>query len=275
MKEIAEDPSLRKTGTVVEVDHPTRGKYLSVGNPIKLSDSITEVKRSPLLGEHTDEILPTVLRFTSREIAEIKGIRRDRRRRAKAPSKKPWQRSKNRCASSSMASRPSARPCWKRCSKRGDDVVAVYVAPGEARPEGRSAQGSGARGQAAGLPAGILPQARGLGGVQGAQARPAGHGLRDPVRARGVPEHPDARLDPVSPVAAAGLSRRHRPSTGRSSWARRRPACRSSGPTTASIPAPCCCRRRRRSAQTTRWARSTSTACSRWASRRCWNRSTW
>jgi formyl-CoA transferase len=57
MKEIAEEPSLRKTGTVVEVDHPTRGKYLTVGNPIKMSDSPTEVRRSPLLGEHTDEVL--------------------------------------------------------------------------------------------------------------------------------------------------------------------------------------------------------------------------
>jgi formyl-CoA transferase len=72
MKEIAEEPSLRKTGTVVEVDHPTRGKYLTVGNPIKMSDSITEVKRSPLLGEHTDEILRKELRFTDKEIAEIK-----------------------------------------------------------------------------------------------------------------------------------------------------------------------------------------------------------
>ena len=51
MKEIAEDQSLRATGTIVEVDHPTRGKYLTVGNPIKLSDSPTEVLRSPLLGE--------------------------------------------------------------------------------------------------------------------------------------------------------------------------------------------------------------------------------
>jgi len=72
MKEIAEEPSLRKTGTVVEVDHPTRGKYLSVGNPIKMSDSISEVKRSPLLGEHTDEILKDVLGFKANEIAEIK-----------------------------------------------------------------------------------------------------------------------------------------------------------------------------------------------------------
>ncbi len=57
MKEIAHEPSLRATGTIVEVDHPTRGKYLSVGNPIKMSASYTEVTRSPLLGEHTEEVL--------------------------------------------------------------------------------------------------------------------------------------------------------------------------------------------------------------------------
>jgi formyl-CoA transferase len=72
MKELADDQSLRKTGTIVEVDHPSRGKYLSVGNPIKLSDSVSEVRRSPLLGEHTDEILKDVLGFKAEEIAEIK-----------------------------------------------------------------------------------------------------------------------------------------------------------------------------------------------------------
>ena len=39
------------------MDHPARGKYLTVGNPVKLSDSPTDVTRSPLLGEHTDEIM--------------------------------------------------------------------------------------------------------------------------------------------------------------------------------------------------------------------------
>jgi formyl-CoA transferase len=72
MKELAEDPSLRATGTVVEVDHPTRGKYLTVGNPIKLSDSPSDVKRSPLLGEHTDQILSEVLGYSSDEVAQIK-----------------------------------------------------------------------------------------------------------------------------------------------------------------------------------------------------------
>jgi len=72
MKELAEEKSLRETGTVVEVDHPKRGKYLSVGNPIKLSASPSEVVRSPLLGEHTDEILRQVLRYDDSQIAEIK-----------------------------------------------------------------------------------------------------------------------------------------------------------------------------------------------------------
>ena len=72
MKEIAEEQSLRKTGTVVEVDHPTRGKYLTVGNPIKLSDSPADVRRSPLLGEHTEEILRKVLGYSEKELAEIK-----------------------------------------------------------------------------------------------------------------------------------------------------------------------------------------------------------
>jgi formyl-CoA transferase len=72
MKELAEEPSLRQTGTVVEVDHPTRGKYLTVGNPIKLSDSPTEVARSPLLGEHTDEILSEVLGFDESRVRDLK-----------------------------------------------------------------------------------------------------------------------------------------------------------------------------------------------------------
>jgi formyl-CoA transferase len=71
MKELAEEPSLRKTGTVVEVDHPTRGKYLTVGNPIKLSDSPTEVTRSPLLGEHTEEVLAE-LGYDKAAMAELR-----------------------------------------------------------------------------------------------------------------------------------------------------------------------------------------------------------
>ena len=72
MKELAEAPSLRATGTVVQVDHPERGPYLTVGNPIKLSDSPTDVRRSPLLGEHTDEVLQAVLGLDAAAIAAAK-----------------------------------------------------------------------------------------------------------------------------------------------------------------------------------------------------------
>ena len=72
LKEIAEDQGLRDTGTVVEVDHPVRGKYLTVGNPIKLSESPAVVKRSPLLGEHTEEILKEFCNMTDEEISAVK-----------------------------------------------------------------------------------------------------------------------------------------------------------------------------------------------------------
>ncbi len=71
MKEIAEDEGLRATGTIVEVDHPERGPYLSVGCPIKMSDSPVEVTRSPLLGEHTSEILRDLLGYSGEDYERV------------------------------------------------------------------------------------------------------------------------------------------------------------------------------------------------------------
>ncbi len=70
MKEIANDPSLRASGTIAEVEHKERGKYLTVGSPIKFSDLKVEIKGSPLLGEHTDEILES-LGYSQNQIAAL------------------------------------------------------------------------------------------------------------------------------------------------------------------------------------------------------------
>ncbi|MFF2520811.1 formyl-CoA transferase [Streptomyces liangshanensis] len=57
MKELAEDPDMRKSGTIVEVDQKLRGKYLTVGSPVKFSGFKPDIEGAPLLGEHTDEVL--------------------------------------------------------------------------------------------------------------------------------------------------------------------------------------------------------------------------
>jgi formyl-CoA transferase len=56
-KELLEDPDLQATGMIVEVDHPERGAFKTVGCPFTLSDSPVEITPPPLLGEHTAEIL--------------------------------------------------------------------------------------------------------------------------------------------------------------------------------------------------------------------------
>ncbi len=73
MKDIYEDTDLYERGMLVELDHPERGRYVQVGMPIQLSDSPPDVKRSPLLGEHTDEILDWLGYATG----DIKKLRED------------------------------------------------------------------------------------------------------------------------------------------------------------------------------------------------------
>jgi formyl-CoA transferase len=71
-KEIIEDESLVDNEMVVRVDHPERGEFITVGCPIKLSDSPVDVQRSPLLGEHNGDIYSRELGLADSELVDLK-----------------------------------------------------------------------------------------------------------------------------------------------------------------------------------------------------------
>ena len=71
-KDIAEGAIYRKTGTIVEVDHPILGVHETLGSAFHLSDSPVEVLPSPTLGQHTEETYRNLLHMTPAQIAALK-----------------------------------------------------------------------------------------------------------------------------------------------------------------------------------------------------------
>ncbi len=71
-EDLATDEHVRGRDMYVELDHPQRGKWWNVGMPIKLSASPAVIKRSPTLGEHTDEVLKQVLGYADDKVAQLK-----------------------------------------------------------------------------------------------------------------------------------------------------------------------------------------------------------
>jgi formyl-CoA transferase len=71
-EDLANDEHVRLRNMYVKLDHPQRGTWYNIGMPIKLSGSPAEIKRSPLLGEHTEEILKEVLGYDNARITGLK-----------------------------------------------------------------------------------------------------------------------------------------------------------------------------------------------------------
>jgi formyl-CoA transferase len=71
-EDLVNDEHVKLRDMVVELDHPQRGKWLNIGMPIKLSESQVKIERSPLLGEHTEEILREVLDYSPTQIASLR-----------------------------------------------------------------------------------------------------------------------------------------------------------------------------------------------------------
>jgi formyl-CoA transferase len=72
MKDLIEDESLAKRGIIADVHHPERGAFKTVGCPIVLSDSPIEIKTSPLLGEHSAEILREVMGYSETDLKQLR-----------------------------------------------------------------------------------------------------------------------------------------------------------------------------------------------------------
>ena len=75
-----QDAHLRERGTIVDLDHPTRGRFSTIISPLRLSESPVEPRRAPLYGEHTEEVLRDLAGYSEAEIAACarrKSSRRD------------------------------------------------------------------------------------------------------------------------------------------------------------------------------------------------------
>ncbi len=70
--EILEDPHLKEREMIIDIDYPPRGKYKTVGCPIKLSDSPADIRRPPTLGEHTEDLLGKLCGVTPEDFIKLR-----------------------------------------------------------------------------------------------------------------------------------------------------------------------------------------------------------
>jgi formyl-CoA transferase len=70
--EVLSDPHLRERGTIVDLDHPTRGRFSTIISPLRLSESPVAARRAPLYGEHTADVLRDLAGYTPEEVQALR-----------------------------------------------------------------------------------------------------------------------------------------------------------------------------------------------------------
>ena len=70
--EVLQDPHLKAREMVIDMRDPARGDYQIIGCPIKVEGNDTQATPPPLLGEHTEEALTSLLGMTAEEVADLR-----------------------------------------------------------------------------------------------------------------------------------------------------------------------------------------------------------
>jgi crotonobetainyl-CoA:carnitine CoA-transferase CaiB-like acyl-CoA transferase len=73
LRQVFEEPQVVARGMKIELDHAVAGKVPLIASPMKFSGTQLEFKNPPpVLGQHTDEVLRSMLRLDDAEIARLR-----------------------------------------------------------------------------------------------------------------------------------------------------------------------------------------------------------
>lgn len=68
------DPHVTHRKMVVELEHPVRGKYKTLGYPAKLEKSPVEVENAPLLGQDNEKVYADLIGYTKEDLVKLKEV---------------------------------------------------------------------------------------------------------------------------------------------------------------------------------------------------------
>lgn len=73
LEQTLKNPHLEARGFFVEIEDPRVGKMVLPGFPVKFSETPGELRRSaPLLGQHNEEVLTTILGYSEEEVEQMR-----------------------------------------------------------------------------------------------------------------------------------------------------------------------------------------------------------